>query len=100
MAFREVFFLFLTFYVIKANPQQSIDDRIQNVFGTVNPDKRAGFGDIVTAEPEVIPTATPQFLSNNGQSCKCVPYTMCTPSSVPLTTDSRFFGELDIRCAG
>lgn len=95
-----VFCLCTALYVISATPQrnsQLINDRIQNVFGTVN---RGGFADIVTPEPEnLTPTQSPQVITNNGQSCKCVPYWMCEPSNNPATTttDSRFFGEIDVR---
>lgn len=101
MTFCEVFIICLAFNLINAKAQnndQLVNDRIQNVFGLGSADNRGGFGEIVTPEPEITPTLTPQFISNNGESCKCVPYTMCTPTSDPLsTTDSRFFGELDIR---
>jgi hypothetical protein len=90
-----------------ASPQfndQLINDRIQNVFGTQNAqnsDSRGGFGEIVQPEPENLePTQSPQFLQTNGQSCKCVPYYLCEPQNNPqpaTTTDSRFFGEIDVR---
>jgi len=106
MTFSEVFSLCLLICVISAKPQQDdqlVVDRIQNVFGSPNQisaDNRAGFGDIVTPEPENIPpTLTPQIMNNgNGQTCKCVPYWMCAPETNRIqTTDSRFFGEIDVR---
>lgn len=98
MTLRKVVCLCTVLYVISANPQQNsqlINDRIQNVFGA----NRGGFAEIVTPEPEnLLPTQSPQVITNNGQSCKCVPYWMCEPSNNPTTTtDSRFFGEIDVR---
>lgn len=103
MTFRDIFCLCLLICIIDANPQQNtqlLNDRIQNVFGSANTGNRGGFGEIVQPEPEnLAPTQTPQILNNNnGQSCKCVPYWSCEPSDNPATTtDSRFFGEIDIR---
>lgn len=101
MTFRAAFGLCLLTVVIVANPQQRnnqlLNDRIQNVFGTGN---RGGFGEIVQPEPEnLAPTQSPQVInSNDGQSCKCVPYWKCEPASTPTqTTDNRFFGEIDVR---
>lgn len=63
---------------------------------------RGGFGEIVQPEPENLsPTLAPQLLNTgDGQPCKCVPYWKCEPSNnpaKPVTTDSRFFGEIDVR---
>ncbi|CRL07166.1 CLUMA_CG020154, isoform A [Clunio marinus] len=81
-----------------------LNDRIQNVFGNSRGNtknvNRGGFGEIVLPEPENIsPTQAPQVINTNGQICKCVPYWMCEPSNNPTTstTDSRFFGEIDVR---
>lgn len=105
MTFREVFTLYLLICVISANPQrddQLLNDRIQNVFGSQNQiftDNRGGFADIVTPEPEnLAPTLSPQVITSGSGSCKCVPYWMCAPENNPkMTTDSRFFGEIDVR---
>ena len=104
MKFYYLLALSLLIYVINANPQGPVElnDRIQDIFGLsdqIYTDNRAGFADIVTPEPENIPpTLTPQVINNNGQSCKCVPYWKCAPENGPMkTTDSRFFGEIDVR---
>lgn len=90
----KVFCLLILAKLIIANPQQlNLDDRIERVFGTIG---SRGFGDIV--EPENIPaTQSPQFLHQNGQACRCIPYHQCEPDNTRGTTDSRFFGEIDIR---
>lgn len=98
----------LLFSAIDGKPQQNtqlINDRIQNVFGSpggrpqsIN---RGGFGEIVLPEPEdnLAPTQAPTVIGNGGQSCTCVPYWKCAPENNPstTTTDSRFFGEIDVR---
>lgn len=92
--------------VATALPQNNdfLSGRIQNVFGgpparttSVN---RGGFGEIVLPEPEdnLTPTQAPQILQMGNGACKCVPYWKCTPENNPqTTTDSRFFGEIDVR---
>lgn len=96
----------LMFHFIIAIPQgndQLAIDRIQNVFGSSSPPgnsaNRGGFDTVVLPEPEnLAPTQSPMIITNNGQSCKCVPYWMCEPENSPsTTTDSRFFGEIDVR---
>lgn len=87
---------------IFAIPQQNtqlINDRIQNVFGSQQGRTRGGFGEIVLPEPEdnLEPTQAPQFIVTGNQACKCVPYWKCRPEDTPLTTDSRFYGEIDVR---
>lgn len=91
MAFK-VFILFLLMKMIFAGPQVDLNSRIEDIFGGSS--NRGAFGDIV--EPEnIAATEQPQILSgNNGLACKCVPYHLCKPST---TTDSRFFGEIDVR---
>lgn len=78
------------------NIEVNLNDRIQNVFGSVN---RGGFGDIVQPEPEVASTQFPQFINNGEKSCKCVPYWQCEPMNPVRTTDNRInaFGEIDVR---
>lgn len=102
MSLYKVFCIYLLVSCINCKPQnddQLLTDRIQNVFGTPN---RGGFGEVVLPEPENLqPTTKPQVINNgSGQSCKCVPYWMCEPSNSPpstTNTDSRFFGEIDVR---
>ena len=73
----------------------TLDDRIQRVFSTGN---RGTFDMIVTPEPNVQPTQSPQYIQNgNGGSCKCVPYYECPETPNADTTESRFFGEIDVR---
>lgn len=97
MTFKVFCFLLLVAKTILAGPQQiDLSSRIEEIFG--NSGNRGGFGEIV--EPENLPpTERPQtLLVNNGKSCKCVPYHLCKPDSDRLiTTDSRFFGDIDIR---
>lgn len=105
--FCKIFNLCLAIHIIVATPQnndQLAIDRIQNVFGAPTPagnaDSRGGFDTVVLPEPEnLAPTQSPMIITNNGQSCKCVPYWMCEPENSPkaTTTDSRFFGEIDVR---
>lgn len=108
MTFLKVFCVCLLIFFANAIPQrndQLINDRIPFVFGTPSQpsaDNRGGFGEIVQPEPENLePTQTPQVFQNNGQACKCVPYFNCEPENSPrpsaTTTDSRFFGEIDVR---
>lgn len=100
MTFRVVFCLCLLNVVITALPQQQnnqlLNDRIQDVFGS---GVRGGFGEIVLPEPEnLAPTQSPQVIGQpNGQACKCVPYWKCEPSDNPVSTENRFFGEIDVR---
>lgn len=53
-----------------------------------------GFGEVV--QPE-----TDNFLTTKApsQNCKCVPYYMCQPENSPTTTttESRFFGKINVR---
>lgn len=96
MTFKVVFNFFLLLNTILAGPQVDLDSRIENIFGGSG--NRGGFGDIV--EPEnIAPTEKPQVVSGiNGQTCKCVPYHLCLPDNTKqTTTDSRFFGEIDVR---
>lgn len=109
MTFFKGFCLCLVIGVINGIPQgndQQLNDRIQDIFGSLsqptNTGNRGGFGEIVQPEPEnLAPTQQPQTFQNNGQSCKCVPYWNCQPDNNPTpattTTDSRFFGEIDVR---
>jgi hypothetical protein len=89
----KVFCVLFLARITTAIPQVNLDDRIQTIFGTLG---NRGFGDIV--EPENIPaTQSPQFLHQNGEACRCIPYHQCEPDNTRGTTDSRFFGEIDIR---
>lgn len=75
--------------------RDTLDDRIQRVFNTGN---RGTFDQIVTPEPVVEPTQSPQILpAANGGSCKCVPYWNCANPPRVDTTENRFFGEIDVR---
>lgn len=89
---------------------QTLEQNIQDVFGppvvdgpttTRRPINR-GAGVIVTPEPIVGPTQSPQTFVNNGQQCLCVPYWMCDPSNNTVKTDDADgvvdgFGIIDIR---
>ena len=102
---------------------QFINDRIQNIFSSQQQQRpnlatgmRGGFGEIVTPEPlpgetftipppgpgdNLPPTQKPVILTTGNQVCRCVPYFRCAPENNPsriITTDSRFFGEIDVRC--
>jgi plasma kallikrein len=92
-----LFFLWVNLIFCNVQGQgrfDSIDQRIRQVF---NIDNR-GFETIVTPEPIVQPTESPQVLQNtNGQSCKCVPYWSCANPPRADTTENRIFGEIDVR---
>lgn len=102
MTFRFLVFLSFTFCLNVYGQKNDLNQRIQNIFGNSN---RGGFGDI--QEPEeseaqgpqnLQATQSPQFLSTNGQMCKCVPYWKCENSNgLATSTDSRFYGEIDVR---
>uniref|UniRef100_A0A7G3ADZ2 Phenoloxidase-activating factor 2 n=1 Tax=Lutzomyia longipalpis TaxID=7200 RepID=A0A7G3ADZ2_LUTLO len=94
--------------------QDSLNDRVQSVFGTGGTPGRpaspgnatstlsqtGGFGEIVTPEPIVEPTQTPQILTtDSGEQCKCVPYYLCDPTTKSTRTDGQLdgFGIIDIR---
>lgn len=70
---------------------QNIDGIINDVFGqqstTRRPNNR-GAGVIVTPEPIVDPTQSPQTFVNNGQQCLCVPYYMCDPKNQTVVDDA------------
>lgn len=88
-----------------AHPQApSIQDNIDSVFGpqsaTQRPTNNRGAGFIVTPEPIVGPTQSPQTFVNNGQQCLCVPYYMCDPTNQTVIDDGGVvdgFGVIDIR---
>lgn len=86
--------------MVLAGPQVNVNERIEEIFGSIaNTQNRGGFGEIV--EPEAVaPTERPQVMhvGQNGETCKCIPYHLCKPDSDRiLTTDSRFFPDIDIR---
>lgn len=90
-------------------PQQPSDVQtiIDSVFGTEGsvtqtPQRSRGFGNIVTPEPFVQPTSSPQTLrENTADECTCVPYHMCDPSNNQIRKDVEpdfdGFGVIDIR---
>lgn len=87
--------LSLSFFLCNGQRRETLDDRIQRVFSTGN---RGTFDMIVTPEPVVEPTQSPQILqTGNGNSCKCVPYWNCANPPRIDNTDNRFFGEIDVR---
>lgn len=87
--------LFLGIILCNGQRRESLDDRIQRVFSTGN---RGTFDMIVTPEPVIEPTQSPQILqTGNGESCKCVPYWSCSNPPRVDNTDNRFFGEIDVR---
>lgn len=91
------FFILLLSSVLLCNAQfrDTLDDRIQRVFNAGN---RGTFDMIVTPEPIVEPTQSPQILqTGNGDSCKCVPYWNCANPPRVDSTENRFFGEIDVR---
>lgn len=91
------FFVLLSSSILLCNGQfrDTLDDRIQRVFSTGN---RGTFDQIVTPEPVIEPTQTPQILPmSNGGSCKCVPYYNCANPPRVDSTENRIFGEIDVR---
>ncbi len=87
---------------------QTLQDNIDSVFGpqnptTTRPTSNRGAGVIVTPEPNVDPTQSPQTFVNNGQQCLCVPYYMCDPTNqtvIGANVDDGVvdgFGIIDIR---
>ncbi|KAG5671371.1 hypothetical protein PVAND_001572 [Polypedilum vanderplanki] len=95
MTLRSLVLLFVINLAI-AQTNRELNRNIEAVFGLSN----RGFDEIVESEPdgvlEVQPTQSPQFLNNNGRTCKCVPYYQCDNSKTQ-DTESRFYGEIDVR---
>lgn len=57
---------------------------------------------IVTPDPNYVPTTSPLVLVKNQQNCTCVPYHMCDPQTntviQPVNDDDvTGFGKIDIR---
>lgn len=93
-------------YTLGYPQTQSIEDNIESVFGpqspssTRRPSNNRGAGVVVTPEPIVDPTQSPQTFVNNGQQCLCVPYYMCDPTNQTVIDDGGVvdgFGIIDIR---
>lgn len=100
MTFKVLCFCLLV-TTIQAGPQVNLNQRVEEIFGSVVLNNR-GFGDIVEPEPEetIPPTDRPQVITtgHNGQTCKCVPYHMCKPEKDRIvTSDSRFFPDIDVK---
>lgn len=86
---------------------QSIQENIDSVFGTQDPNpptrrpaSNRGAGVIVTPEPIVNPTQSPQTFVTNGQQCLCVPYYNCDPTNQTVVDSNNVvdgFGIIDIR---
>lgn len=97
-------------YTLGYPQSQSILDNIESVFGPQSgqssttrriPTNDRGAGFVVTPEPIVDPTQSPQTFVNNGQQCLCVPYYMCDPTNNTVIEDDGGvidgFGIIDIR---
>jgi hypothetical protein len=92
--FLKFFVLFCSSILINGQIRETLDDRIQRVF---NVGGRGTFDMIVTPEPNVSPTNSPQVLQSGSGECKCVPYYNCENPPRVDTTENRFFGEIDVR---
>lgn len=92
-------------YTLGYPQSPSLQDNIDSVFGPQNPTTQRptnnrGAGVVVTPEPNVNPTQSPQTYVNNGQQCLCVPYYMCDPTNQTVIDDGGVvdgFGVIDIR---
>lgn len=90
--------------MVMPKPQSTVE-LIESVFGTGNTktsSNNRGFANIVTPEPIITPTSSPQVLMvDTKDECVCVPYHMCDPATntVREEGDGDFdgFGVIDVR---
>lgn len=88
----KVFLLSLMVQVAITIPTQSGDDLMAHLDFN-----RGDFKEIVQPE-NLTPTEAPLILTNDGESCECVPYWRCKLENSSATTQShKFFGEVNVR---
>lgn len=88
-------------------PNAGDDTLISSIFDPTSqapptPPRRRGPNDIITSDPTFVPTASPQFLTINEETCTCVPYYMCDPSTNRTKAENSDdevtgWGKIDIR---